>query len=529
MSENIKKGIRSWLHVQEANPTTILINEPLDYETNAIKNRIWYRGDSEELQQLYGQIDTGVDRYKFWACKSSPGQEIRKIHTGLPALIVDILTGITLADIKVEVEKSGADQELWEAIEKDNKFRKMLEKAVKETLYIGDGAFKISFDTNLSQYPILEYYPGDRIEPVTDRGRLKEIVFKTSYIHEKREYVLYEHYGKGYITYELYKGSAQVKLDAIPQTAGLVDVAFGSEKPEEKYMMAVPLQFYGSGKWEGRGQSIFDKKIDNFDAFDEVWSQWMDAVRTGRSKEYIPESLIPRNPETGQLIRPNHFDNRYIAIGNDMAEGGVNKIDVEQPDIPHESYLASYVTALDLCLQGLISPSTLGIDTKKLDNAEAQREKEKTTLYTRNTMIDALQVDLPLLVEASINAYNEFYHKPVTKIGATAEFGDYANPSFESQIETITKARTGQIMSVDAAVDELYGDDKDDAWKQEEIGRIKAELGIVSMEEPAVSLEAGDFFTDIGGTYESKSGKENLPDEQKGVPGASGGSKGTGA
>ena len=66
LSENVKRGIRSWLNVQEASPTHILINEPLDYEANAIKNRIWYRGDSEELQQLYSQIDTGVDKYKFW-------------------------------------------------------------------------------------------------------------------------------------------------------------------------------------------------------------------------------------------------------------------------------------------------------------------------------------------------------------------------------------------------------------------------------------------------------------------------------
>ena len=74
-----------------------------------------------------------------------------------------------------------------------------------------------------------------------------------------------------------------------------------------------------------------------------------------------------------------------------MDEKGENKVQTDQPVIPHDSYLASYVTALDLCLQGIISPSTLGIDTKKLDNAEAQREKEKTTLYTRNAIVEALQ------------------------------------------------------------------------------------------------------------------------------------------
>lgn len=529
LSENVKRGIRSWLNVQEASPANILINEPLDYEANAIKNRIWYRGDSEELQQLYSQIDTGVDKYKFWACKSTPGQEIRKIHTGLPALVVDTLAGITLADLDIQIEKDQATQELWEQIDKDNKFRKKLEKAVKETLYIGDGAFKISFDIQLSQYPIVEFYPGDRIELVTERGRIKEIVFKTAYRHDRRDYVLYEHYGYGMITYELYRGETQVSLKSIPQTENLVDVAFGTDKPEGKYMMAVPIQFYESGKWDERGQSIFDKKIDSYDAFDEVWSQWMDAVRMGRAKEYIPDCLIPRNPETGELMRPNHFDNRFIAVGNDMSENAKNMIDVEQPNIPHESYLASYCTALDLCLQGLISPSTLGIDVKKLDNSEAQREKEKATLYTRDTIINALQVDIPLLVETVLKAYNEFYRKSVKPVEVTVEFGDYANPSFESQIEAISKARQGQIMSVDAAVDELYGDDKDDTWKQEEIKRLKEELGIGEVEEPGVNLEAGGFQVNIGEADEGKGGKQNIQNEPEGVPGASSDSKGTGS
>lgn len=528
LNNNIKRGIRSWLNVQEASPTNILINEPLDYEANAIKNRIWYRGDSEELQQLYSQIDTGVDRYKFWACKSTSGQEIRKIHTGLPALVVDTLAGITLADLDIQIEKDQEAQELWEQIDRDNKFRKKLEKAVKETLYIGDGAFKISFDTQLSQYPIIEFYPGDRIELVTERGRIKEIVFKTAYKHDRRDYVLYEHYGYGTITYELYQGDTQVSMQNIPQTSNLVDVAFGTDKPEEKYMMAVPIQFYESGKWDERGQSIFDKKIDSYDAFDEVWSQWMDAVRMGRAKEYIPDCLIPRNPETGEIMRPNHFDNRFIAVGNDMSENAKNIINVEQPNIPHESYLASYCTALDLCLQGLISPSTLGIDVKKLDNSEAQREKEKATLYTRDTIINALQVDIPLLVETALKACNEFYNKLVKPVEVTVEFGDYANPSFESQIETISKARQGQIMSVDAAVDELYGDDKDDTWKQEEIKRLKEELGIGEVEEPGVNLEVGGFKVNTGGTYEGKSGKQNIQNELEGVPGPSPNSKGTG-
>ena len=95
LMDKVKQSIRSWLNVRAADPAYFDIVETLDYEGNAIKNRIWYRGDSNELQQLYQQMSTGVDRYKFWACTSSPGMEIRKIHTGLPGLIVDMLTAVT--------------------------------------------------------------------------------------------------------------------------------------------------------------------------------------------------------------------------------------------------------------------------------------------------------------------------------------------------------------------------------------------------------------------------------------------------
>ena len=71
-------------------------------------------------------------------------------------------------------------------------------------------------------------------------------------------------------------------------------------------------------------------------------------------------------------------------------------------------------------------------------------------------------------------------------------FGGYANPSFEAQVETVGKANQSGIMSVETAVEELYGDDKKDDWKQKEVQRIKAERGIVEMEEPAVNQSAAE-------------------------------------
>ena len=163
----------------------------------------------------------------------------------------------------------------------------------------------------------------------------------------------------------------------------------------------------------------------------------------------------------------------------------VNKITVESPTIQHDSYLSSYITALDLCLQGVLSPSTLGIDTKKLDNAEAQREKEKTTLYTRQTIIELLNNALPKLVKAALQADSLVHNSNIdySDIEISVKFGEYANPSFESQVETVAKAKTAGLMSIEQIVEELYGDSKSNVWKEQEVKRIKEEQGIAFEDE----------------------------------------------
>lgn len=502
MAEKVKNGIRAWLDVQPARDVTFVINETLSQEANILKNRIWYNGDADELSQLYKQIDSEQSRRTFWAAVSTPGREIRKIHTGIPAIMVDALSNIIITDMNnISVPDARLDD--WEQIERENDFKGLMETAVKEALYLGDGAFKISFDKAISGYPIIEWYPADRIKIIKTRGRLREVVFRSVY-HGRgpygtrgQEYILFETYGYGYITYELReRGSDRtVPLNTIPELALLKNAVF-----DNSICMAVPFRIYKNAKHPERGKSIFDGKTDDFDALDEAWSQWMQALRDGRSIRYIPENMIPRNPDTGEFMQQNAFDNTFIKLEADMTEGKVKEITVSQPAIPYDSYQTTYITALDLCLQGIISPSTIGIDVKKLDNAESQREKEKTTLYTRGKIIDAMQKTIPSVVNNVFKVLDLLRDKNAVLEDtiATIEFGEYANPSFESQVETIGKAKTQNIMSNEIVVEELYGDTKEEKWKQEEIERLNARDGIESMKEPALNTDGLDITDDMG-------------------------------
>ncbi len=476
------------LRIQPANDKRmIIIKEPLSYETNVLKNRIWYRGDPSELDQFFKQTATDmVSQSRFWAAVPSANLNIRKIHSGLPAMVVERLSDIVIADLTgIELETEQLI-ELWEEISEDNKFPKLVGEAITEALTAGDGAFKITIDTDITEYPIIEFFGGERVKYEWTRGRLQKVLFYTDYnIRDEGKYADYrleETFGRGSITYRLLNDKGkEVPLATVPELAELVDVTYPGD-----FIMAVPMQFFKSQKWVGRGKSLLDSKSDPFDALDEVISQWVDAIRAGRVQKYIPEDMIPKNPETGALMNPNPFDNQFIKLNAVMAEDKKGQIDMVQPEIMYEAFVNTYSSALDMCLQGIMSPATLGIDLKKLDNAEAQREKEKATLYTRGKIIEALSDVIPLVVDIVLKVYDTMHSRTPGEYIVTVNFGEYASPSFDNLVETVGNARLKGIMSIEQAVEELYGDSWTDEQKAEEVRRLKEEQGLLLAEEPKV-------------------------------------------
>ena len=489
----VKRMLKNWLEISDAQNIPSHIYAQYDFETNCAKNTIWMRGDSYELEQFY-KNNPNMNA-SFWA--SVPYVKMRKIHMGIPEMSVNALTDIIISDFNgVLLDKK---QNEFDDILSLQKLSKLLKRALSKTLSLGDGCFRISFDKKLSDKPIVEFIAGDRVDIVYNRGMFEKAVFKTVYVHKHKKYMLHEIYGYGYIKYKLYDmvSEKEVPIDRVPETAGLVEYGFAGYTEDNEgnmltpgtFNMAIPFMIFESVKFENRGKSIFDGREERYDALDEVFSQWMDAIRAGRTTKYIPESLLPRD-KNGYVINPNDFDNRFIKADNDMSENAKNEITVVQPSIPSESYIQAYITALDSCLQGIISPSTLGIDTKKLDNAEAQREKEKTTLYTRGKIIDALSNTLPEVVNSILKSYLTFNGSSISDedVNVTVNFGEYANPSFEAVVETVSKAREKGIMSLESSIDELYGDSKDEKWKQEEVRRLKEEQGIAEVNEPEINM-----------------------------------------
>lgn len=478
MGDKIRMAIRSFLKIEPAQSQSVVVDEEMDFRTTAFCHRLWYRGKASELNQFYKQMDRDTGR--FWGAVPTRGLEIRKIHTGIPKVIVDTLTNIVTRDLNdIDFEKI-EHRDVWETVELENNLGDLCSQAIQDALVIGDGAWKISLDDSLSKYPILEWYPGDRVDFKRERGRIKEIIFSDEYHEKNAHYTLKQICGFGYVDYRLYKGDTEVELSELKETEQLQPVSFDSS-----FMMAVPFMISASERWRGRGASIFESKTDNFDALDESWSQWVHAMRASRPIRYVPDTCIKRDETNGKMLKPNPFDNQFIEVASDMSERAENRITTEQPNFPAENYNNTLITALDFALQGLISPSTLGIDVKKLDNAEAQREKEKATLYTRNNIIEAFAPMYKKLIDTVFKAYNTALLRPLEDMDVDVSFGEYANPSFEAVVETLSNPNTP--MSIEAKVDEMWGDSKDEIWKAEEVKRIKEQQGIAVLDEPALN------------------------------------------
>lgn len=496
----IQSFIMRLFKIEPARDRSVTILEPHTFRENVIRNKIWYHGDSAELEQYFQKTARwDVEKARFWAAKAQGS--VRKMHSGIVSMVIDRYRDIVLADMDSATFGEGQDtlDELWDEIYAKSKLNDVIGEAIASALASGDGAFKITAD-ECSPYPIVEFYDAENVDYVYVHSNLREVKFYTSYKgKDNKSLRLEETYGFGYVRYKLYDDTGkEMPMDALPETAHLID--FGIE---QDLMLAVPLKIMNSTRYKNRGKALFDGKSDVLDGLDEVISQWIDAVRMGRIKRYIPDRLIPRDPDTGQLLPANPFDNDFIAIGDDMSEKATQQVEISQPAISYEAYVSSYASFLDMVLQGVMSPSTLGIDLKKTENAESQREKEKVTLHVRNKIVDALNETLPELFRVILQCYDIMCGKTPGDYEPSVKFGEYASPDFSTTVDTVGKAKQYGIMSIETSVDQLYGDTWTQEEKDAEIERLKAEQGIQELEEPAVNQETGGFTVqgfDTGGT-----------------------------
>ena len=506
--EVVKKRILKMLGIEKLNEApnserlTFIQNEENVIYQKLQECKTWYVGNSDELlnyytnEQLYGDAREPIynrnRKNYFWGISATEGS-IKRVHSGIPNAIVSTLVN-AIGDAKIfsNDEETNA---MIEKIKKANDLTHILnQQQMPLTLVEGWGAFKVSFNKELSNSPIIQYYEGQNVEFVYSFGILVGIIYKDYYKYNDNDYVLLEtrriKSGNSVIEYQLYKMETsgdvfEVPLETIPELASLENI----EIPNLKKVLGVPSKFFYDVLNKEYGRSIYDGKIDLFDALDEDLSQCSQTVRVSTPVEYYPVDLLERQqnglPKMPQVYNRQYIKKEGMPNGDGESDGAIQ---TTQPDLHFDSYSENAKAILDFILTGVLSPATMGIDIAKKDNADAQREKEKITIMTRNNIIDRQEKILKDLMELCIiiQEYLDTGTISLKDYDISITFNEFANPSFENEIQVLGSAFSNGQISTERYVDILWGDKLSEDEKNKEIDYLEKN-------KQMDNLEIGDF------------------------------------
>lgn len=493
----------------------------------AKENRIWYIGDSNELlnyyrvQNFYGNAEEPIYNQNrknyFWGI-STKEAHIKRVHSGVPKGIVTAITNV------IGVPAITVDgREIPEVLEEIGFAELILQREIPLTMAEGWGAFKIVIDpnTNLFRHPVVKFYEANDVKFIVKNGKKIGCVFKDYYDYKGKNYVLIDvrrldENGNSCIEYKLYEMAGddsvtEVPLATIPELSELMD----TQIPNYKHMLAVPCVFLNDPNYPDYGRSFYEGKIDLFDDLDQSLSQRSQTCRVSTPVEYYPADLLEKG-KNGKAIMPSVYNRQFIEKPVMVSGDGSmdSHIDTSQPSLNFEQYNKEQLSILNMIMFGIISPATMGMNVSKTDSGSSQREKEKTTIMTRNSLISA---NIPIIRELiqivlDLDEYIQTGYINNRKREISVKHSEFANPTFESLSKILYPMWVSGAISTRMYVGKLYGTSLSEEEKEQEIKALddqrKAEGGNVDILSEAQAL---GMEREKDPTYESRDNYDNPP------------------
>ena len=478
------------------------------------ENYLWYKGNPDYLMWFYtrGIVENGYQNIfnqylarnwvNYYWTKSALEDGIKRTHSGLPRQAIVFLDR-ALGDPIIKCKDADKDR-LLEKIFKANNGNATMSKQKRLDMAIGDGAYIVSIDQAISDYPIFEYIDGRDCQFECIGDKITAVIFCKRYTYNDTIYTCFERRTterkkgvlKGYKTYAVNeralfvndskKGFIQVPLKSIPQTENLEEKDVFKDIP---YMLAVPCIREIDDETK-RGVSMYRGRIDLFDDLDQSLSMESNTLRASTPVEYIDSNLLEKDKE-GKVIIPSTFGKQFVVYkGAENYNQTPQQIQTTFYNIDFNKLSVESQENVSRCLNGWISPASFGFDISRKDNALAQREKEKITLQTLKDFKE-YEVDiLEQLGKVLLTCYDLMTKSKFEYIDYELEvsFKDYATPSLSEKINTYKDAVKDGVMSVDRFIQECYGEESEETQEQEKqallesLDRDRPSFNIMSQE-----------------------------------------------
>ena len=530
MSRNSKRKAR--LREQEKEAESILDwqNFMNDKFSEVRKNKAmllytWYIGDSDMLSEAYLNADVKVfstnrsetrnSKTYFWSVATLEA-DVKKTHSGIPRVIGKTLINILdYPSFKIMTDKVNEETKEIESIEDTSNTERLIEifeennmeTLVKQqqepmTWVMGDGVLVPYMDPSISDLPLIEFIDARNCAYEVTSGKITKVYIRKYFSQNNDSYMLLEERGTtmfegartAYIKSDLFKLSNNtdrhisnhVTLDSIDDTKDVKPYIVVKGIDE---ILAAPI-IYDYEPLTERGTSMFNEKMDLFDDLDQVLSQGANAVRTSTPVEEIDESCLETD-DNGNVIMPHRFDRRYIKFKNK----GVNTIGEQGapitsnvPQIDFAKYSNEALSILNNIITGLISPCTIGADISRKDNAEAQREKEKQTMFTRAALIKLQTLAFKNIGNLVLKLDDVSHNRKPQDYDVVVDYEEYGNPTFDAKLQVLYPAFVAGGLSAERYVEELWGDSLTEDEKKKEIEYL------MSQKQNGMNIAADDPF-----------------------------------
>lgn len=490
-----KKDVKRLSESPFSQRLTFINNEEAIKRLKLHEYKIWYIGDSDELLNFYTNasiygFNTNIiynrnAKNYFWSISSEEGN-IKRVHSGVPNAIITTITNIVGVP-RITSESKEIDKVLNDILY-DNDFVNLFnQKQLPLTLVEGYGAYKINITKDKKIQ--IDFEEATNIDYIFEGNKIVGVIFKSYYEVDNKNYILLEIRRtdgiNSYIEYKFYKllGEDDVEeadLSLIDELKQLTNVCIKNFP----YMLAVPNRIFYDVLNKNYGKSIFAGKIDLFDDLDQALGQSSQTVRVSTPVEYYDPEIIGRG-KNGETKMPKVYNRQFIKLAGALpdSEGNVkeNSIQTTQPILNFTQYSVEAKKILDYILTGILSPATMGIDISKRDNALAQREKEKISILTRRNVINSCEREIKQLciilcmLYGVLNNIALFKDNEYLKSQISVKFDEFANPTFEQELETLSVAYKRGVLSTEKFVDLLYGEKVSKEEKKKEIEYIENE------------------------------------------------------
>ena len=532
-----------------------------DFE-EIVKQRIetyvtWYSGDSDELLRIYNynaRVEYRTeyyyylnDRAYYWSV-SSMEKDFKRTHSGFAKAMVDVIVDIcgtplcyipslpsgeeeTVSVAGGEVDASS----VLESVLEENDFWSLYQnEQMPMTLVEGWGAYKIHWDKKVyGNFPVISYYRANSCRIYRRGNRCLGITFLSWYKDGKGErYLIAETRA-----WKVYGVSATFITEVFKSVGD--DLLYLSEgdcdglpsKPEIKedmpLLFAEPCSFYADQLHEYAGNSVLAGKIDLLDDLDQALSIASNTVRRATPIETFDLDFCERGKD-GVPKLPNTFERKYVGVRGQKNMNGESlsskPVEVTQPALNTQMFDEHINTIQRMIINGILSPAVMGLDIGLKDTNDTLRQKDRTTVHTRNHILAKEKRILSSLLSQALVAkeYLDNGAASRTKWKVEVAFDEFSDVSYESKIQTMSAVLANDGISPEMYVNKVYGNSLTTEEKDKEVEWIsnahQAQQGQNGQDGMPFEDDGGGEMADLLGEGEAKepSGKRKPQVPKKG-------------